>query len=573
MFRGIKLGGKMSMLSGFMILMLLVVGGVGYYFNMKANENIELIFSNTMESVEHLEKASANVADAEKNLLEVINSSRAGDMDSVEKYIGKIGKDGEELTGNIATYEKTTMDQLEKEKLAAFKENRTNFGQKMEAIFELSREGKPDEAYDVFKASEGMLAEYHTALNALVDYNIKSAEAIKQQNLNESKSASMAMIQIIIAAAAICIAASYFITRGIVKAVLETDKHLDLIARGDLSRDVDKQLLERSDEMGQIAKSMQGMQEGLRSLLESIRVSAGTITESSENLSKITNESTLAANEVAKAMQEVAQSSTEQAGDAENVAIKATELGDEIEQASRLISDMNTLSDETAQLSMQGSKAIELVDLKVDESNKMTEQVSLEIQGVYDYSKNIESIVAMIDNIASQTNLLALNASIEAARAGDAGRGFAVVAEEIRKLSEGTESATSEIKDLIVTVQKKSHEAVNTMEDAKAAALEQNKSVTETRRIFEDTLLILEKLNEKIDQVSESAEKIEMHKGIIIDSIHDISALTEETSAATEQTSASTQEQLASIEEIESLSEELSSIARNMDEELGKFKF
>ncbi|ATP42012.1 chemotaxis protein [Solibacillus sp. R5-41] len=85
----------------------------------------------------------------------------------------------------------------------------------------------------------------------------------------------------------------------------------------------------------------------------------------------------------------------------------------------------------------------------IKEINHSVGSISEEIDKLVEISKEMESTMGNVTNIANQTNLLALNAAIEAARAGEAGKGFGVVADEVRKLSEQTKESAVNVGELL----------------------------------------------------------------------------------------------------------------------------
>ncbi|WED23833.1 methyl-accepting chemotaxis protein [Vibrio sp. JC009] len=313
--------------------------------------------------------------------------------------------------------------------------------------------GKTEESYYQSTMNDTPRAVFLHAINDYSGNPIGVLEVVMDRSRNVEAINSVFMQFIIIGVIVLLLGslAAYIISLGITRPIIATAAAMQDIAEGD--GDLTKRLEENTgDELGILAQAFNKYSSKVHSTVAKASSVSIQLAGSSEELAGITTES--------GRNLEMQQQETEQVATAMNqMLMTVQEIAQNAEEAS---SAANSADHATIEGQSNVEKVVETIQQLAQNITKAETVINkLETQ-----SKDIDSVLVVIRNIAEQTNLLALNAAIEAARAGEHGRGFAVVADEVRTLASKVQGSTEEIQVMIEALQSGANNAVEAMQSS-----------------------------------------------------------------------------------------------------------
>lgn len=357
----------------------------------------------------------------------------------------------------------------------------------------------------------------------------------------------------------------------IVKAITKVIGHLDEVADGELDFKISEKLLQRSDEIGNIARSVHTLIGGLASIVVNIHHSTGELAEFKDDFQKKFETINNSISNVNVAVDEIANGATSQADETQKVNSQINDMGDAITKTSQ---NVDSLTQSTEQMKEHN----EQLDTTIQELMEISDRNKESLAAVYNQTNetnqsvmHIGNAVDMITDIAGQTNLLSLNASIEAARAGEYGKGFAVVADQIRQLADQSANTAKEIGEIVAELIENSNTSVETMGVVRQEMTGQYEKLNTTKDIFEQLNEEVNNVVTAIESISTEVESLDKLKGEVLGSAESLAAIAQENAASTEETSASMVELSEIVNDCNTKTQQLVDIADSMEENVHKF--
>ncbi|WP_151703554.1 methyl-accepting chemotaxis protein [Nitrincola alkalilacustris] len=365
-------------------------------------------------------------------------------------------------------------------------------------------------------------------ITTLVERNLSHTQAAMAVAETAAERSLVTLSAIILVGFAVALGSGWYITRHTLKQLggepADVMAIVDKVADGDLTTSI---------------KLRPGDSESLLASFD----------EMVRKMRKLMQEVTEASVQVAAAAEELSASSSQTNAQVQLQQAEITQVATAMNQMTATVLDVasNASAAARAAQSAEGETVagMDVVNQVVESINGLAREVELttgNILKLVDDSKEIGSVLDVIQSIAEQTNLLALNAAIEAARAGDHGRGFAVVADEVRSLASRTQDSTEDIQARIDRVQNSSGRAAKQMEEGQAQAMQTVEKAGLAGEALRTISASVTAINDMNAQIATAAEQQSSVAEEINRNVSNITQAIDETATAASQVTSASQE-------------------------------
>lgn len=363
-----------------------------------------------------------------------------------------------------------------------------------------------------------------------------------------------------------------FVSKKIVRVILQNVSGIKKIASGNLAFQIDRKVTKRKDELGDIGNEMNSLIASLTAIVNSIKENSVALKHASNELKDTSLQSSKISDEFSVVVEEIAEATTSQAVETQSVYHNMQEIEHAIEQIVTSIQELSKNSDDINTADQSATSL--LLDLCKfnEETLDSIHKIAAQINMTNDSAEKIKEASTIIADIAEETSLLALNASIEAARAGEAGRGFSIVAGEIQKLSEETSQSANEINQIIAALVENSSEMVNMMTEVNNTVNNQSQKLERTQEEFEDVSVNIQKSVSRVNDIKMAVAELDKQKDSTMKNIKELETLSQNNAASTQEATASCEEMNAGVNNIAQASIELNQISDTLMEKIKFFE-
>ncbi len=376
----------------------------------------------------------------------------------------------------------------------------------------------------------------------------------------------------VIAVVMVCIVIAVIISMSITRSLKKGIGAVQKVAAGELGNPIDKTMLDRKDEIGDLAISIDTLQKALRDIITKIAQSTDKLAFEADALGTTANETNSTMKQVENAVSSITGNISEQAKTTKSTTENIVLMGEQIGVTSSEVGLLNQNADRMRQSSEQATTTIKQLRQINSEVEKSIETITAQINVTNDSAQRIRAATEMITSIAEETNLLSLNASIEAARAGENGRGFAIVATQIQKLAEQSNESSHMIEEITNDLINNAGETVDIMSKVHEIIDSQSHNMMETEKIVAEVMDGIGTSLEKIEQIESTTVLLEDSRNRIVQAVEGLSEIAQQNAANTQETCAQTIEVSNTFEQIEDSALQLKKIADDLSDTMKYFR-